>query len=122
MNDELTLIYENDRGNARVTREWRKISDSVVREIDKEEMYDYPNEQWEVVHCHSRDYRIDESGRLIGDGSNWDGEGELWREWAEKRHNERIRIRFPYDFDESDFDESRKGDRELIKEIAAKNA
>jgi len=95
----LELSYENDRGNARVTREYVNHG-TYVREVETEEMYNYTTEQWETTCQFTRDYDLAEDGETLeGDGSNWSGTNRNWKEWFQERHRERIKIRFPYDFD-----------------------
>jgi len=95
----LELSYENDRGNAKVKREYTNHG-SFVREVETEEMYNYTKEQWETTHRFTHDYDLADDGETLqGDGSNWAGTNRNWKDWFEERHNERIRLRFPYDFE-----------------------
>jgi len=113
---ELTLRYENDAETSVAIHKWERIGPNTVRWIDKERMFNGVKEEWEEVSCFTHDYEIDQSGRLVGDGSNWDGEGMLWYEYARERHEVLIRKRYPYDF--SDPDPSAK---EVAKELIKAN-
>lgn len=95
----LELSYENERGNARVTREYANHG-TYVREVETEEMFNYTKDRWETSHRHTRDYDLAEDGETLeGDGSNWRGTNRNWKDWFEQRHKERLELRFPYDFD-----------------------
>jgi hypothetical protein len=73
-----------------------------------------------VVHEFTREYEIDESGCLVGDGSGWDGHGKQWGRWAKHRFEELCRVRFPRDFGKPPVTDGRN--ERIIKEIAADNA
>lgn len=93
----LELEYENEAETVRVDRLWRMLSEETVREVSREKLYDYDTGGWNTTHEIVRDYDIDENGRLVGDGSNWSGEGVYWKEYARDRHVTLLRKRFPYD-------------------------
>lgn len=118
MTESLTFSYTNNAETARVTREWEKLDSNTVREVDREEMKNHQTGEWEEVREHTRTLETTESGLLVGDGSNWDGDGMPWYEYAEQRHNKRLELRFPYDFGKN---EPQKSGRDVAKELIAAN-
>jgi hypothetical protein len=95
---KLELSYENNRGNARVTREYYNYG-SHVQEVETEELFNYTTEEWETSRQYTRRYELADDGEtLLGDGSGWSGANKNWEEWFEQRHQERTELRFPYDF------------------------
>lgn len=100
--DKLVLFYKNKIGNFAVLRTYTRSND-VVREVEKEFGYNYPTHsdpegEWEVIHEHTHSYDLAEDNEtLVGDGSNWDGEGRNWREYFKDRHRYHLTLRFPHD-------------------------
>lgn len=98
VNDDrvLELSYENPQKTVRVEREWRIINETTVRVVEKEKVFDRSDDLWYQARSHVRKHDIDSDGLLIGDGSNWDGEGRHWKEHAQRRYRELLSLRFPY--------------------------
>jgi hypothetical protein len=72
-----------------------------VREVDREWMYNYVDEQWESTKRFVHDYELCDDGEtLAGDGSNWRGTNKNWREWFEKRSCELLDVRLQTESDE----------------------
>jgi hypothetical protein len=93
----LDFNYRNDAGTVRVHRVWIKTG-SKVRETTVESYYNYSKGVWVVSHRFTWSHELCDDGEtLAGDGSNWRGTGKEWRVWAEQRHEERIKSRFPHD-------------------------
>lgn len=94
---DLRLSYKNEAENTIVTRKYINQG-SFIREIDQEYMYNYTENQWEVVNRFVHTYDLADDGEtLLGDGSNWKGTGQQWREWFTHRHYYRLSLRFPND-------------------------
>lgn len=103
-NGELVMTYRSERSNELVVRQWRRVSPDEVRAVDVEKNQDWDTGEWYQDHHHVRTYDIDDNEKLIGDGSDWSGEGVYWVEHALDRHEVRLNKRFRTDCIEIDRD------------------
>lgn len=95
----LQFDYEPPNKKMHITRIWHASpSDEmgIVEWIGIEKYYDHTDEKWKQANHFTCEYDIDENERLVGDGSNWSGEGQLWREYARERHRTLLEKRFQY--------------------------
>lgn len=93
--DDRRLVLAFETESVRITRTWRRINDDTIRRRDVEQGYSYTDETWRTTLDHTRDYEVDADGLLVGDGSNWSGEGIHWQAHAKQRHRCLLENRFP---------------------------
>lgn len=103
MSETLILRHTAENSNTRIVRIWEKLGTNTVRETSHEIGYNFSNEQWEIVLDYTFTYDIDDDGCLIGDGSNWSGDGKPWKEHARERHKVLLGKRFPYEMGEKEY-------------------
>lgn len=102
MTETLILRHNAENSLTRIVRIWEKLGTNTVRETSHEIGFNFATQQWEIVMGHTFTYDIDDDGCLIGDGSNWNGDGKPWKEHAKQRHTELLECRFPYEMGEKE--------------------
>lgn len=102
MSETLILRHVAENSNTRIVRIWEVLGTNTVRQIDHEIGYNFATEQWEVFQAHTQIYDIDDDGCLVGDGSNWSGDGKPWQEHAQERHKVLLGKRFPHECGEKE--------------------
>jgi len=118
MTERVIFRYVAENANARIVRIWEKIGPNTVRLVDTEIGYNFSNEQWETVQEFTRNYEITDSELLVGDGSNWLGDGMPWKEYAKQRHEKLLSCRFPYECGKKERTES---ETEIAKDLIQAN-
>lgn len=100
--NRLVLTYKNNRGNMIAARVYINHGE-FVREVDREWMYNYMNDEWESTKRFIHDYELcDDEETLAGDGSNWRGTNRNWVEWFTQRSVELLNTRLKTESDEID--------------------
>jgi len=100
--NRIVLFYKNETGNHAVKRSFTR-SNGMVERVHEEWGYSYPTHSdpegyWNRTVRHVEHHDLaDDNQTLVGDGSNWDGAGQNWKEWLTKRHFELLNIRFRHD-------------------------
>jgi|AntDeeMinimDraft_5_1070356.scaffolds.fasta_scaffold12339_3 hypothetical protein len=93
----LVLTYHSER-EAGAARRIHSQNGRTVTEKDEVWMYNYSSEEWEMTFSFSHQYDLaPDEQTLVGDGSNWSGDGKRWREWFIQRHFKRLTLRFRHD-------------------------